>query len=679
MLWIKRTFISLLLLLLLVAVGLAWLLASLDVNRYKPQLEQLAAKQGVALRLSGDIGWQLWPNIGLRLDGVQLAPLPLPDQPLVQAESIAVRVALRPLLQKRVEAQEIALIDPQIELSVDQQGRGNWELLLDALQAEAERQESQPPQLEVPVDEKADQELQLALNRLRIVNGRIHYRDATSQSEYSVDRLHLSADNIAADGKPGRLEAHARVTGTPLQQAVELRLDSSLALDPGFNGVRLQPATLRLESGTARAQVRLRGHARRAAADQPWQLQFNLAAQADPLRPWLAVVGSEMVTQSRSALRSLRLETDISGDENRLTLEPLQIQLDNNTLSGNAQLRSGDIPGVELTLRGGAITLDDYLPPPSPEEAAPAEEIAAEAPPVPLPMESLRGFDARLDLALEQLNAVDLKIEQPQLLLTANNGNFQLQKLSAGILGGELNTSGRMDARGTAADVELSGGLSAVELSQVQKLLSDSERVRLSGQTDLTWAAQTRGADTAQLQNNLRAALQLNSHELAIAPFNLERGMCQLVSYVEKTPLPEREWPERTRLQDLRAGISVAGDRAEVQQINAGIENIALTGDGVIDLEKEEFDFSLGLALTGERSSRDGCTVSNERWRNRPLPLRCRDNFADAGATSCRPDSRRLDDLVRDELKYQAEKKYGSKVEDAVEDVKERLKGLFRR
>ncbi|WP_250461351.1 AsmA family protein [Microbulbifer litoralis] len=676
MAWIKRTLIALLVVFLLLAGAVAWLLAGFDVNQYKPQLEQLAAEQGIALKLDGDIGWQLWPNIALELEGVQLAPLPQPEQPLVRAERVAVGVALMPLLKRRIEAKEVVLLGPQIDLSVDEQGRGNWELITEAMEEKQKQQASEPPQLEVPQEGEQQQALDLALEKLRLEDGRLSYSDASTDTEYTVEQLRISADNLVPGGEPGRVQASAEIAGGTLKQPVLLQLNSTLALDEGLNGLRLQPATIDLSSGEAAASISLRGHVRRSAADQPWQIQMNVNADIEPLRPWLAVTGTELVTQSAAALQKLSLETSVEGTDKKLDLTPLQLKLDNTTFAGSAQVRNANMPGLDLTLRGGALALDDYLPPPSPEEEQP-QQAAAPAEPTPLPLTAMRGFNANIDLSLEQVRAVDLQVDNPQLQLTVDNGLYQLQKLSADLYGGELNTNGQFNARGQSAEATLSGGLSNVEISKVQAALFPSEKVQLSGRASINWAAQTSGADTGQLQEKLRAAIQLSSDQLALAPFNLEKGMCQLVSYAEKTSLPERDWPNSTRLQDVRANIALKGDKVEVQEILAGVENIAMTGDGEVDLDKGEFDFALGLALVGERTSADGCTVRNDRWRNRPLPLRCKDSFADAGATSCKPDSRRIDDLIRDELKYKAEKKYGDKVKDKVEDLKDKLKGLF--
>ncbi|WP_237062005.1 MULTISPECIES: AsmA family protein [Microbulbifer] len=680
MAWIKNTLIFLLIVLLLLAGAAAWLLGGIDINRYKPQLEQMAAKQGVALQLDGDIGWQIWPSLALELEGVQLAPLPVPDQPLVKADRIAVGVAVMPLLKKRIEAQEIVLLGPQIDLRVDESGKGNWELLTEAMEAKREAEAEEPPQLEVePEKEPGAQDLKLALEKLRIEDGVIRYADAKAKTEYTVEKLSVSADNLVPGGDAGQVQATAEVSGSALKQPVTLDIDSTLAVDEGLNGLRLQPFEFRAKSGAAAARLYLRGHVRRSADDQPWQLQFTMNAEANPLRPWLEVTGTELVTQSGSALQKFSMETNVEGTEKEIKLTPLQLQLDETVFSGSGQLRNAEIPGIDLTLRGGALVLDDYLPPPSPQEEEQPEQEAPPAEPVELPLTAMRGFTANIELALERLNALELQLDAPLLRLNIDNGLYQLQELSADIYDGEFSTNGQFNARGQTATGQVTGGLVGVEISKVQQVLFPSDRVQVSGKSTINWAAQTKGKTDQDLQKNLRAAVQVSSEQLALAPFNLEKGMCQLVSFVEKTPLSQQEWPAQTRLQDLRVNIKVEGDQVKVQEILAGVENIALTGDGEVDLEKADFDFALGLSLVGQRTSASGCSVQNDRWRNRPLPLRCKDSFADAGIGSCKPDSRRTDDLLRDELKYKAEKKYGDKVKEKVDDLKDKFKGLFDR
>ncbi|WP_444943143.1 AsmA family protein [Microbulbifer sp. ZKSA006] len=716
MAWIKRTFIALLIVFLLLAGAVAWLLAGLDINQYKPQLEKLAAEQGISLQLQGDIGWQLWPKIGLQLEDVQLAPLQLPKQTLVKADKIAIGVALKPLLQRKVEAEEIVLVAPQIELSVDREGRGNWELISEALEA----QSKQPPKLALPKEQEApaQQQVDLSLQKLRIEKGLVLYSNAQTHKEYRVQDLQVSAINLVPGGEPGKLTAAADLTGSDLKHPLQLKIDSTLAVDEGLNGLLLQPLQVDLTSvNSAKASLHIRGSLRRDNNTQPWRIQLNINADANPLRPWFELTGSEIDTRDKAALQKLSIEASVEGSEQKLDLTPLQLQLDDVTFSGNAQLRNAEMPGLDLSLRGGALNLDNYLPPtpeegtatpaqappigteetpetptaadgnpaaqtaqnqPAPQEQSkPANTQAAEQ--VPLPLSDLRGFNANISLALDQLQAADLQMDSPEIQLTVDNGLYRLQKLSADIYGGQLNSNGQLNARAQAAEAQIRGGLTGVDIGKIQAALFPSEDVQLAGKASVNWSATTKGKTAAALEKNLRAAVEVSSAAMSISPFNLEKSMCQLFSYAENTEMPTRDWPDSTGLQDLRAIIAVKGDQVDVSEILAGIENIALTGDGEVDLKKQDFDFKLGLALVGESTSADGCTVRNPRWRNRPLPLRCKGDFDDVNISTCKPDSRRLDDLVREELKYKAEKKYGDKVEEKVDELKEKLKNLFGR
>lgn len=680
MVWLKRTVFALITLLALLAATIAWLLFTLDANQYKPQLKALAAEQGIALTLDGNVGWQLWPDIALKLDGVKLAPLAAPDQQLLQADTLAVRVALIPLLKQQVEAQEILLLKPQIKLSVDAQGRGNWEPLIEAMNTKRPQEKPKLAPIPTPTN-TSDKPLRLALAKLRLEQGFLSYTNAETNTQFRIEQLYIAADNLVL-GSPGHIELQAQLQGDKLKQPVHLKANTDLTINEGLNTLHLQPLTISLTSGAAAAQLSLRGTLQRKDNSHPWQIQIHLNADAKPLGPWLTVTGSTLTTQSADALQRLNLETDIAGTPQQLSMESLQLRLDDTLFTGKGALRSGDRPAVEITLKGDTLALDKYLPAstatmPPQNAPVPTPPPKTASTPAPLSFASLRGFDAKLTLSLQTLLMQKLEITQPELQLTVDNGLYQLHKLSAELYGGKLNSSGQFNARNDIASAEMSGGLTNVEIAKVQQALFAAQKVQFSGIANLTWALQTSGANLEQLQQQLRGAARVDGQELVLTPFNLEKNMCQLISYVEKTPLPSQQWPARTQLQNLHANINLRGDQVLIQQINAGIENIALTGDGDIDLQKQHFDFALGLALTDRATSSDGCTVSSKRWHNRPLPLRCEGNFSTAGIDSCKPDSRRLDDLLREELKYQAEKKYGTKAKKKLNELKDKLKGLL--
>ncbi len=115
------------LLLLLVAVGFA-LTHLVDPNDYKDEIRQLARdKANVDLQLKGDIGWSLFPWLGVELHDATLASAATPDRQLAQVQRLILSVRLLPLLLRRdLEMSDIKIDGLDLTASRDDQGRTNW-------------------------------------------------------------------------------------------------------------------------------------------------------------------------------------------------------------------------------------------------------------------------------------------------------------------------------------------------------------------------------------------------------------------------------------------------------------------------------------------------------------------------------------------------------------------------
>ncbi|EPN18309.1 AsmA family protein, partial [Pseudomonas syringae pv. actinidiae ICMP 18804] len=80
------------LLLIIVALGFA-LTHLFDPNDYKDEIRQLARdKANVELTLDGDIGWSLFPWLGLELHEAHVATLTAPDQPFADVQMLGLSV-----------------------------------------------------------------------------------------------------------------------------------------------------------------------------------------------------------------------------------------------------------------------------------------------------------------------------------------------------------------------------------------------------------------------------------------------------------------------------------------------------------------------------------------------------------------------------------------------------------
>ncbi|MGH8355658.1 MAG: AsmA family protein, partial [Pseudomonas sp.] len=88
------------LLLIIVALGFA-LTHLFDPNDYKDEIRQLARdKANLELTLNGDIGWSLFPWLGLELHEATLASAATPEQPFADLNMLGLSVRVLPLLRK---------------------------------------------------------------------------------------------------------------------------------------------------------------------------------------------------------------------------------------------------------------------------------------------------------------------------------------------------------------------------------------------------------------------------------------------------------------------------------------------------------------------------------------------------------------------------------------------------
>ena len=90
------------LLLIIVALGFA-LTHLFDPNDYKDEIRQIARdKAHIELTLNGDIGWSLFPWLGLELHDASIATLNTPKTPFADLKMLGLSVRVLPLSLGRV-------------------------------------------------------------------------------------------------------------------------------------------------------------------------------------------------------------------------------------------------------------------------------------------------------------------------------------------------------------------------------------------------------------------------------------------------------------------------------------------------------------------------------------------------------------------------------------------------
>jgi uncharacterized protein involved in outer membrane biogenesis len=275
--------------LLLAVAAVAVFLATFDAEDYKPRIEAAARDAtGRELTLAGPI--RLKPSLRptLEVKDVTFANAEWGSRPaMARLAAMEVALAVLPLLRGEIAIERLVLVEPDILLETDAEGRGNWEVAPRAAEPAAPRPGAPPGERRAPP--------QVAVDLLRIERGTVAFRDGRSGGTTTLSIPRLEAAIPA--GQPMRLDLDAALDGTAVAVAGTAGPLARL-LDPAARTPYPIDLTLRL----ADARVALKG----TIAEPMTGKGYDLAVEArvpDLARLAAAMPGAPSVP----ALRGLEL------------------------------------------------------------------------------------------------------------------------------------------------------------------------------------------------------------------------------------------------------------------------------------------------------------------------------------------------------------------------------------
>lgn len=207
---------------LLVALVVALLVVPglINWNDYKAEITKEVEKAtGRQLVIAGDIKVQVLPRPQLFVHDVALSNLQgAADGEMVSLKSLAVQVAVGPLLSGNVQVDTVRLIEPVISLEVLKDGRKNWEFTpLDQVPVQKDQAGATSDNDSVG----GGDDLPVRLDDFTIVDGTFIYRDSVAGTVERIDRINA---RIAAASLVGPVQSVGSLTyqGLPVDYEVSL-------------------------------------------------------------------------------------------------------------------------------------------------------------------------------------------------------------------------------------------------------------------------------------------------------------------------------------------------------------------------------------------------------------------------------------------------------------------------
>ncbi|MGF6704419.1 AsmA family protein [Pseudomonas frederiksbergensis] len=730
------------LLLIIVALGFA-LTHLFDPNDYKDEIRQIARdKAHIELTLNGDIGWSLFPWLGLELHEASVATLAKPTEPFADLQMLGLSVRVIPLLRREVQMSDVRVEGLNLRLNRDKDGHGNWEDIGKAPAPATPSTSATPPAATgepAPATtaqaEKPAQPIRLDIDSLTVNNARVEYSDERTGKQFSAESIQLSTGPVHdSTNIPVKLTAFLGTNQPVLRVRTELagelrferalqrykfedmKLSGEVAGDPlqGKTMTFAAQGQLLLDKAANVAewtgikisanQLRALGELKANDLDKTPQISGGLSIAQFDLAKFVDSIGQKLPAMAEGSLSKVELASQVAGTPTSLSLDSLNLKLDDSTFSGRIAIEDFAKQSLRLNLKADTFNVDRYLPPKSAEANSAKQVRQAEVanteneamagagssplPPSPtkgpwsterlLPVERLSKLDVNADLTFGQLTLDKLPIQNAALKATGLGGLLTLENLRGDLYDGNFEAKGTLDVRQQVPALDMQTRISKVPVEKI--LESQGKNPPVQGLVTLDSALTSSGNSQSVLIDNLNgnASFVINNGVLLNA--NLEQQLCKGIATLNRKTLTGEPRGKDTPFEELKGNLTFHNGVASNPDLKVRIPGMTVNGNGDIDLRVLGMDYRVGVIVEGDKSDMPdpACQVS-ERFVGIEWPLRCRGPL-ELGAKACRVDNERMGQvaskLAGERISEKIDEKLGDKVSPELKDA---LKGLFKR
>jgi len=248
--WIKRLVVGMLSV-ILVLVALALIVPFLiPTSTYKDQIEtRVKAATGRDFKIGGELKFSILPNLELSARDVSFSNRPgAAQKDMVKLKGLDLKLKLGPLLSGRFEIEALDLIEPELVLEVDKDGKANWQFDTSVgtpgtrPPAPAKSAETAAP-TKKPAAGPSDILATLQVETLRIQRGKVIYADVRSGARYEIAKVNVVISLPGGRSGPFRFAGDTEYKGKSVAFKSELKAlgdltsgkSSPLAFDLGFD------------------------------------------------------------------------------------------------------------------------------------------------------------------------------------------------------------------------------------------------------------------------------------------------------------------------------------------------------------------------------------------------------------------------------------------------------------
>lgn len=573
--WIVGTF-ALLIVIILIAGYVV--LSSYDFNKFKPQIvKAVKDATGRELFLGGDIDLKIGLSPALTVEDVRFQNASWGSRPyLAKLKRFEVQVAIIPLISGNVKIKRLILIEPDILIETDKNGKSNLEFDV------PEKAEAQ-----VSKKEPADEETQLpalTFNKVKIIKGLLTYKDGIT-GKVQIIKL----DNLKANTKGIRgsleIEMKAHYNGEPLKLNGTLGSLTSLA-DPD----KAWPMNVAVEIAGVSLNVD--------------------GSIIDPLKQKGINIGFKVKIEDLAKMEKLAgISLPVSGmfEASGVISDPapktykvsdIKIKLGESDIKGSVELSlAGKRPMLKAVLSSQKLDLRQILVKEDEEaqkkltkgvKKAKKDKVFSDE---PLPLDAFTLADGSIKINITQLLLPQLAINDLNFDMILKNGHLTLKPLKASIGGGSMEGWFDLQPKGKSVTMVAVLKIDRVNLGNMLKDLDITDK--LEGNLDVEVDLKSSGSSVAELMSKLNGNISIVmgkgrvfSKYINLLGADLRANVFRLIN-----PVGEKE--NFTEINCLVSRFDIKDGLADSTALVFDSSLMSVAGEGNINLATEKLNLAL--------------------------------------------------------------------------------------
>ncbi len=543
--------------------------------------EQVKVHTGRTLAFSQDTSLSFFPDIALTLKDARLSnPPDMPEGYVVSMETLRLKVALQPLISRRVEVQEFRLEKPALNLLVTGDGKSNWRLP-ETGGASTGKTDSQSTESLAPTD--------ITLGPINIDGGRLRYLDERTGTSLKIDDINAA---ISLPKLDGAITIKGDLVWNGEKVALDFKADEPAALaEDRASAV----------SFTLSAKPLAMGYAGKISLQQGFQMAGGVNVKTPSLRALARWADAPLAPGK--GLGPFSVKSSLAYSNDKISLQKATLKLDGMNARGDMAVDlKGAVPFISGRLGVDKIDVNAYTAGGEGSGGGGGSAASGKWSTANIDMSGLRAVNANLSLNAGNIIYKKTTLSKAVVALTLKGGVLDAKLTNVGLYGGSA--AGALRLNGARKVPALAGSLRTKGVKAYPFLKDFAGFEWLEGATAITAQVSAAGRNQASMVSTLGGTLNITFSDGAIRGVNIAK----MIRGATKNILSgwEKEPSEKTDFSEFSANFNIAKGIASSNDLKLIGPLVRLTGKGTVSMPPKRLNFLISPKVVASLQGQGG-------------------------------------------------------------------------